>query len=222
MIRLARSCISRTRSDVAAATRWYMEPIDFLTMRFSGVASPHTLHDSRRGSPIYGTSMTIATTSTTEGDRHRRFKAAASLALWFRCRAGNDRGGNRTGDLSTTRWSSRACLTCTPPRSARAATNLYDTHLALSTTSWISCPVEKKKTDIAHSIASVPGLTNDSYAIINSQNTGARALEWLRGVLASDGAALSLRRVERSCGIVATGSSRSAVHPVACRRAFAR
>jgi xylulokinase len=43
--------------------------------------------------------------------------------------------------------------------------------------------VEKKKTDVVHSIASIPGLTNDSYAIINSQNTGAKALEWLRGAL---------------------------------------
>jgi xylulokinase len=64
-------------------------------------------------------------------------------------------------------------------------TGLYDTHLALSTTSWISCPVPKKKTDIKNSIVSVPGLTNDSYLVINSQETGARALEWLAGVLAT-------------------------------------
>jgi xylulokinase len=75
------------------------------------------------------------------------------------------------------------------------ATNLYDTHLALSTTSWISCPVPKKKTDINHSIASIPGLTNDSYMIIDSQDTGAKALEWLQGVLAGTGTTMSFREM---------------------------
>jgi xylulokinase len=70
-------------------------------------------------------------------------------------------------------------------------TNFYDTHLALSTTSWISCPMPKKKTDINHSIASVPGLTNDSYIIINNQETGAKALEWLQEALAGTGAHMS-------------------------------
>jgi xylulokinase len=71
------------------------------------------------------------------------------------------------------------------------ATNVYDTHLALSTTSWISCPVAKKKTDINHAIAAVPGLSNNSYIVINSQNTGARALEWLRDVLVASGTGIT-------------------------------
>jgi xylulokinase len=65
-------------------------------------------------------------------------------------------------------------------------TEMFAAHLALSTTSWISCPVPKKKTDIAHSIASVPGLTNDSYLIINNQETGGKSLEWFQGVLAGN------------------------------------
>jgi xylulokinase len=71
------------------------------------------------------------------------------------------------------------------------ATEPFATHLALSTTSWISCPVLSKKTDVLHSIATVPGLTNDSYLIINNQETGARALEWLQGILAGTGTLLS-------------------------------
>ena len=67
------------------------------------------------------------------------------------------------------------------------ATGLFEAHLALSTTSWISCPVPKKKTDALHSIAAVPGLTNDSYLIIDNQETGAKSLEWLRGLLAGTG-----------------------------------
>jgi xylulokinase len=44
--------------------------------------------------------------------------------------------------------------------------------------------VPKKKTDAFHSIAAIPGLTNDSYLIIDNQETGAKSLEWLRALLA--------------------------------------
>ena len=44
-IRSDRFSHHREMPDVAAATRWYMEPIDYLTMRFTGVAS--ATHASR-------------------------------------------------------------------------------------------------------------------------------------------------------------------------------
>ena len=80
-------------------------------------------------------------------------------------------------------------------------TRLYETHVALSTTSWISCPVPKKKTDTVHSIAAMPGLTNDSYLIIDNQETGAKSLEWLR---ASWRAAVSRMRYDEMTALAAT------------------
>jgi len=71
------------------------------------------------------------------------------------------------------------------------ATRPFATHLALSTTSWISCPVPSKKTDALHSIAAVPGLTNDSYVVIDNQETGAKSLEWFQAILASGGEKMS-------------------------------
>ena len=68
------------------------------------------------------------------------------------------------------------------------ATRPFATHLALSTTSWISCPVPAKKTDVLHSIAAVPGLTTTPTSMIDNQETGAKSLEWFQGVLASGGA----------------------------------
>ena len=56
-------------------------------------------------------------------------------------------------------------------------------HLALSTTSWISAPHPKKKTDILHSIATMPGLDQSSYLIVNNHEIGAKALEWFAGGL---------------------------------------
>lgn len=53
-------------------------------------------------------------------------------------------------------------------------------HLTLSTTSWISCPVAFKKTDALHQLATVPGLDPSSYLLVNNQDTAGRALQWLR------------------------------------------
>ncbi len=56
----------------------------------------------------------------------------------------------------------------------------YETHLAISTTSWIGCSVPFKKTDVLHQIATVPGLTPDRYLVANNHETGGACLQWLR------------------------------------------
>ncbi len=56
----------------------------------------------------------------------------------------------------------------------------YQTHLVISTTSWISCPVPMKKTDAVHQVASVPGLAPGRYLIADNHDTGGLCLQWLR------------------------------------------
>jgi xylulokinase len=56
----------------------------------------------------------------------------------------------------------------------------YETHVAVSTTSWISARVPFKRTDIFHQIATVPGLDPGHPLVINNQETGGAALRWLR------------------------------------------
>jgi xylulokinase len=183
--------IQRDQPAVAAATRWYMEPIDYLTMRFTGVAS--ATHASRLAMWM------------TDNRRLNDFRYDTQLLSL----AGLDEKflpplqpfGSVVGTLSDTVASelglSREVLVVTaiPDLHAAAlgagATALYETHLALSTTSWISCPVPKKKTDVAHNIAAVPGLSNDSYVLIDNQETAAKALEWLQGVMAGSGTKLN-------------------------------
>lgn len=59
-------------------------------------------------------------------------------------------------------------------------------HLTISTTSWISCPMTVKKTDALHQLATVPGLDPASYLLVNNQDTAGRALQWLRDNLFDD------------------------------------
>ncbi len=173
--------------DAVSRTRWFMEPVDYLTMRFCGVAS--ATHASR---------FALWMTDNRHLDRYEYDGHLASLVgidtkylpplLPFGSVIGNVTPSVAT-DLGV--GLDTAVVTGVPDFHAAAlgagATRLYDTHLALSTTSWISCPLPKKKTDIAHSIAAVPGLSDGSYLMINSQDTGAKSLEWLQGVLAAEG-----------------------------------
>ena len=176
--------LEHEQPQVVARTRWYLEPVDYLTMRLTGVAS--ATHASR---------LAMWMTDNRHLSRYRYDPVLLDLV---------GLSDNRLAPLvpfgscvGTVRPEVAAQLGLAPSTVVATgipdlhaatigsgATALYDTHLALSTTSWISCPVPMKKTDILHSIVSVPGLDNDHYLVINNQETGARALAWLRDALA--------------------------------------
>jgi xylulokinase len=187
--------LTHEEPDLVARTRWFMEPIDYLTMRFTGIAT--ATHASR---------LALWMTDNRRLDLYEYDQHLASLVgidpsylpplLPFGAIIGTvTESVARELGLAT----DTTVVTGVPDLHAAAigagATGMYETHLALSTTSWISCPLPKKKTDVTHSIAAVPGLTNDSYVMINSQDTGAKALEWLQGVLAGDGEAMSFEKM---------------------------
>lgn len=60
------------------------------------------------------------------------------------------------------------------------AVGAYETHLAISTTAWLSARVPFKRTDILHSIATLPGLDPQMNLVGNNIETGGAALSWLR------------------------------------------
>ena len=183
--------LTHDHPDLVAATRWFMEPVDYLTMRFSGLAS--ATHASRLA--LWMTDNRHLTTY--EYDQQLLEMVGLDASYLPPLLPFGSIVGNVTPAVAEELGIARDAVVISgiPDLHAAAigsgATSLYETHLALSTTSWISCPVPKKKTDINHSIASVPGLTNDSYVVINSQDTGAKALEWLQEVLAGTGTSLS-------------------------------
>jgi xylulokinase len=56
----------------------------------------------------------------------------------------------------------------------------YESHIAISTTSWVGARVPFKRTDVFHQIATVPGLDPAHPVVANNQETGGAALHWLR------------------------------------------
>jgi xylulokinase len=199
--------IQRDQPEVAAATRWYMEPIDYLTMRFTGIAS--ATHASRLAMWM--------TDNRSLSDFHYDAQLLSLVGLDETFLPPLQAFGSVVGTLSESVAAELelskdvVVVTAIPDLHAAAigagATALFETHLALSTTSWISCPVPKKKTDVAHNIAAVPGLSNDSYVIIDNQETAAKALEWLRGVMAGSGTKLSFEELAALAGASPPGSN---------------
>jgi xylulokinase len=174
--------------EVMAATRWMMEPVDYLTMRFTGVAS--ATHASRLASWL--TDNRVLTRY--EYDEQLIGIVGIDPRLLPPLQPIGSVVGPVAREVAESLGLSSDAIVITGVPDLHAAaigsggTAMYATHVALSTTSWISCPVPKKKTDAIHSIAAIPGLTNDSYLIIDNQETGAKSLEWLRALLAGSGA----------------------------------
>jgi xylulokinase len=175
------------RPDIARDARWYLEPVDYLSMRFTGTAaaSPASmtaawLTDNRHLDRVaYDTGLVrmagidpsklppLRPTGSVVGTVRDDIAADLGLGAGVAVVAG-------TPDLHS---------------AAAGAGTLGDfqCHMAISTTSWISCPVGFKKTDPIRQIATVPGVAPGRYLVANNHETAGACLQWLRDrVIAPD------------------------------------
>ncbi|MBW2365907.1 MAG: xylulose kinase, partial [Deltaproteobacteria bacterium] len=56
----------------------------------------------------------------------------------------------------------------------------YESHLYIGTSSWLTCHVPFKKTDIFHNMASLPSAIPGKYFVANEQDTAGGCLNFLR------------------------------------------
>jgi xylulokinase len=59
----------------------------------------------------------------------------------------------------------------------------YEGHIYIGTSSWLTCHVPFKKTDILHNMASLPSALPDRYFVANAQETAGACMAWLRDQL---------------------------------------
>ena len=182
-----RRYLAAEHPEVLDAARWLLEPVDYLGMRFTGVAA--------------ATPASMVAAWLTDNRHPERLDYDADLVA----RAGIDprqlpplvATGSVLGPVRAEVAAelgldpSTVVVAGTPDlHSAAAGSGAvldHQAHLALSTSSWVSCPVPYKKTDVLRQIASIPGLTPGGYLVIDNHEVGGLALEWLRdGVLAPD------------------------------------
>ncbi len=62
----------------------------------------------------------------------------------------------------------------------------YAAHLYIGTSSWLTCHVPYKKTDLLHSVASLPAAVPGRWFVANEQETAGKAIDWFASILYPD------------------------------------
>jgi xylulokinase len=178
-----RGYLRAERRDLWDAARYLLEPVDYLSMRFTGVASASAasmiagwLCDVRDPA-VVAYDPRLLQLGGVPADKFAPLRPFGTVIAEVAPAVAAELGLPSGVQVVT------GCPDLHSAAMGAGAVNDYEAHMALSTTSWISCPTPKKKTDVFHSIASVPGLTPDRYLVANSQETAGRAFQWLRDVL---------------------------------------
>ncbi len=197
--------------DVYEATHCFLEPVDWLNQRLTGrFAASHdsiALHwvtDNRRPGRVRYDSKLLAMagldraklpdllpTGTLVGELCGQAASELGLPEGVPVVTG-------TGDVHSAAVGSGAIAD-------------FDAHLYIGTSSWISCHVPFKRTDVLRNVASIPAGLPGRYLVADEHETAGACLELLRKVVlgrASDGSYPSYEELDRVAGSVEPGSGR--------------
>lgn len=166
--------------DIGERSRVLLEPVDYLAFRLTGrvLATPASmclswLTDNRPGASI-------------EYNRDLARRAERDPRLLPKLAPTGTVQGGLTNEMAKTLGlrAGAPVITGIPDLHAAivgsGAVRPFDSHLAISTTAWFSARVPFKKTDVLHSIGTVPGLDGQHPVVANNIETGGAALTWLR------------------------------------------
>ncbi len=204
------SLLLQTRlTEVYAKTKVILEPVDYLGLRFTGraAATPASmiaswLTDNRLGAPLGYVDSLIA--------RTRRDRARLPELI----PTGSVLGPLLPEVAAELGVAPGAPVICGVPDLHAAvvgsgAVAPYETHIAVSTTSWFGARVPFKRTDVLHQIATVPGLDPAHPVVANNQETGGACLQWLREQIVAPHDSLA----GGGSGIGASGAAEEAPSP---------
>jgi xylulokinase len=164
--------------DVLARARWVLEPVDYLTMRFTGVPAATLasmtaawLTDNRDLGRLAYDDVLVRLAGV-DGAQLPPLVATGSVIGPVLPEVAADLGIPPAA----------VAVTGLPDLHAAAvgagAIGLGEPHASIGTTAWISAPIARKKTDVFRQQASVPGLDNASYVLANNQDSAGRNLLW--------------------------------------------
>jgi xylulokinase len=173
--------------DVARRTRWYLEPVDYLTMRFTGV--PAASHMSMTGSwltdnrrlDVLAYDPTLVRLAGVVAAKLPPLVASGSVIATVQPSVARELGISAAAQVITGLPDLHASTV------GSGFVEPYETHLSIGTTGWIGCPLPEKKTDVVHQLAAVPGLGRlggAPYLLGNNQETAGRCLQWFRDTVA--------------------------------------
>ncbi|MFW6415182.1 MAG: xylulokinase [Thermodesulfobacteriota bacterium] len=179
--------IKHALPEVYENTDVFLEPKDFINFKFTGrPAASHdsiTLHwltDTRKLDRI-GYSSCLLKSTGIERSKLPDLKKAVDTLGPIRPEVASELGLKKdvqvimgTSDVQSAILGSGAVLDFQP-------------HLYIGTSSWLTCHVPEKKTDIFRNMASLPSALPDRYFIANEQETSGACLTFLQNILLHSG-----------------------------------
>jgi len=161
-------------------THKFLEPKDYINLRFTGKFAAsfdsialHWLTDNRDlSSVVYD--RRLVKMSTLNQDKLPELKRAIDILGPIKKEIAQEFGLNEnvqvvmgTPDVQSTAIGS-------------GAVRDFEPHLYIGTSSWLTCHVPFKKTDIYHNIATLPSAIPERYIVANEQETAGACLTFLR------------------------------------------
>ncbi|HEU5036388.1 MAG TPA: FGGY-family carbohydrate kinase [Nocardioides sp.] len=168
--------------QTARAARWFLEPVDHLAMRFTGVpaASPASMTAAwltdNRHPELLAYDPVLVDRAGVDGDKLPPLMPTGTVIGPVTPAVADELGIAPTAAVVTglpDLHSSAVGSGCVREREA---------HLSIGTTAWVSCPLPRKHTDLVRQMATVPGIGPEPYLLGNNQETAGRCLQWLRDV----------------------------------------
>jgi xylulokinase len=202
--------IKHERPDVYRATAAFLEPADYLNLRLCGRAvssfdciTAHWVTDNRDLSRVTYDDNLIAL-SGLERSKLPELVPSATVVGALTSGAAAELG-LRPGTKVVT-----ACGDIHSAVVGSGALGNYDGHLYFGTSSWLSCHVPWKRTDVLHNQASIPSAVPGRYFIANEQESAGACLIFLRdNVFVRDGVEpLALADFDEIAAATAAGSGR--------------
>jgi xylulokinase len=172
--------IKHSHPDLYKRTYKFLEPVDYIGLRLTGQMAAsfnsivlHWLTDNRdiNNIPYHDTLIKI---STIDRAKLPALKPANSIL------------GNLLPEIAR-EWGLRddvQVVMGSPDIHSAAvgsgAVRDFETHLYIGTSSWLTCHVPFKKTDILHSLAALPSAIPGRYLLTDEQETAGACLQFLR------------------------------------------
>jgi xylulokinase len=185
--------VQHERPDVYRRTFKFLEPMDYLTMRLTGrfVSSPASaypllLTDNRPGRPLGYVDQLLSWTGI-DRDKLPDLTPAGTVLGKIRPEAADEWGLSRNTQVVVGTGDSQAAVL------GSGAVHDYRGHVCIGTSSWLTCHVPFKKTDIFHYLATMPAAIPSRNMVMAEQGAAGKCLElfiqnWLTGPSGASGA----------------------------------
>jgi xylulokinase len=174
------------RPDVYSAAAKFLEPKDYINLRLTGIARAtydsialHWLTDNRDPDDVHYDDDLLA------------YAGLDRSQLPELCRATDVIGGldgSSAAELGIPEGTRVIGGTPDMHSAGIGAGTIRDhaAHIYIGTSSWLSCHVPYKKTDLIHSVASLPSAIPGRWLVANEQETAGKAVDWFANVLFPD------------------------------------